>query len=48
MSDDLVNIRIGMWHFHINRRLQPTLSRNEYHRGYPDGVFAVYEFFGWL
>ena len=50
MSDRLINIRILDWHFGINRRWRPFLSRNRYHRenNWPDGKMAIYEFFNWL
>jgi len=47
MNNCLINIRIGMWHFQIDEKWNFRLSKNQYHRGYPDGRFAVYSFFGW-
>jgi hypothetical protein len=50
MSDLLINIRVGLYHFQLRRWWTSPwfeVSRNDYHRGYKDGFFAVYEFFGW-
>jgi len=47
MSIDLVNIRIGLYHLHIEHGFRVRVGKNEAHRGYPHGFFAVYEFFGW-
>ena len=45
MSNDIINIRLGVWHLHIERPWKMYISKNEYHRGNPDGLFAVYEFY---
>jgi len=42
MSDLVVNVRVGLYHFTVSRRGVPRVLRNEYHRGYPDGFFRVY------
>lgn len=47
MSDLLINIRLGVWHFQITRSLKVSVSRNARHEGYPHGRFQVYEFLGW-
>jgi hypothetical protein len=44
MSDLILNIRFGLWHFQITYRLRFRISKNEYHRGYPHGRFALHEF----
>ncbi|HIE4193238.1 MULTISPECIES: hypothetical protein [Burkholderia] len=46
MSNDLFNIRIGIYHFRLERGFRARVSRNDYHRGYPDGFFRVYTAFG--
>jgi hypothetical protein len=49
MSSDIINIRIGLYHLHVERGFRVWIGRNNWHRekGYPDGRFAVYKFFGW-
>jgi hypothetical protein len=49
MSSDLINIRIGSYHLHIERGFRIRVGRNDYHKqkGWPDGYFAVYQFFGY-
>lgn len=52
MSNLIVNIRIGMYHIQVVQlsdwwprgfNWPITISKNEAHRGYPDGFFRVYE-----
>lgn len=44
MSDLILNLRVGMYHLQINYKLAVKVTKNEAHRGYPDGFFALYEF----
>ena len=46
MSDNLINIRIGIYHFQLKNTWKFKVSRNNSHIGYPHGFFKVYEFFG--
>ena len=46
MSDTLVNIRLGVFHLQLTKSWRIRVSRNEFHRGNPDGRFAIYELFG--
>ncbi|WP_156382264.1 MULTISPECIES: hypothetical protein [unclassified Aureimonas] len=46
MSDCLVNVRIGLFHFQLSKSWRLRFSRNDFHRGYPDGRVAIYELFG--
>jgi hypothetical protein len=46
MGDCYVNIRIGLWHFQVTHDWTVRVSKNEFHRGYPQGRFAVYDLFG--
>lgn len=47
MSDLLVNIRIGLYHFQLARSFKVRISRNDFHKGCPYGWFKVYEFMGY-
>lgn len=48
MDNTIVNIRFGMWHFQVERGTWKfTWTKNEYHKGYPDGILQVYSFFRW-
>lgn len=49
MENRLVNVRLFSWHFSIDERWRPSLSRNRWHKehGWADGYFKVYLFFGW-
>jgi hypothetical protein len=47
MSDLVINIRVGLYHFQVSRTMRIRLSRNETHVGYRHGFFAVYKFF-WI
>lgn len=47
MSDLIINIRIGLYHFQLNKMIIPRFMKNEAHRGYPDGFFSVYQFPFW-
>jgi len=47
MSDLVINIRIGLYHFQLTRSFKIRISRNAMHEGYPFGRFKVYEFFGY-
>ena len=44
MSDCLINIRVGLYHFQLKRNFRIRIARNEAHLGYPKGRFEVYEF----
>ncbi|WP_158555079.1 hypothetical protein [Fulvimarina endophytica] len=46
MSDTIVNIRIGLYHFQNSKRWRPRWSKNAFHFGYPEGRLAIYELFG--
>lgn len=46
MSDLIINIRIGLYHFQVSRTGRPRISRNDAHIGYPYGFFGLYEFPG--
>lgn len=46
MSDLIINIRVGLYHFQV-KKWSISIKRNDVHKGYPDGFFWVYEFFGW-
>lgn len=46
MSDLIINIRVGLYHFHVSRRLRVRVSRNDAHVGYPDGFCRVYTLLG--
>lgn len=46
MDDSIINIRLGLYHFQLDRSWRPRWSKNEYHRGYPEGRFAIYNLFG--
>lgn len=47
MSDLLINIRVGLYHFQLTRSFKASISRNAFHEGCPHGWFKVYEFMGW-
>lgn len=47
MSDLLINIRVGLYHFQLTRSFKVRISRNAMHEGYPFGRFKVYEFVGY-
>jgi hypothetical protein len=47
MSDTHINIRIGLYHFQLTRDFRIRIARNDYHIGYPNGFFKIYEFMGW-
>lgn len=44
MSDLLINIRVGLYHFKLTKIWTIKVSKNEYHRGYPYGFFQIHEF----
>lgn len=46
MSDTIINVRFGLYHLQLTKSWRPSISRNDFHRGYPDGRFAIYELFG--
>lgn len=49
----MINIRIGLYHFQVYQVRDwrscgiGRISRNEMHRGYPQGIMTVYKFFRW-
>lgn len=43
MSDLILNIRIGLYHLQVTQQWRFRIRRNNSHRGYPDGFFAVYQ-----
>ena len=46
MSNCYVNIRFGCWHLQVTKSWRPRISYNDFHQGWPEGFFAVYDFFG--
>ncbi len=46
MNDCLLNVRIRVWHFQITKDWKFRISRNEYHKGNPEGSFAIYTLWG--
>lgn len=44
MSDNIINIRIGLYHLQVKKTWRLRILRNDYHKGYPDGFFAIYQF----
>ena len=46
MSDLLINIRIGLYHFQLTNQYKMTIKRNDAHKDNHDGYFSIYEFFG--
>ena len=42
MSDAVINIRLGLYHFQLLRGWRFRISRNDHHRGLPHGFFQVY------
>jgi hypothetical protein len=47
MSDLIINIRVGLYHFQVTEKYRIKILKNIVHKGYPNGFFWVYEFFGW-
>lgn len=46
MSNLIINIRVGLYHFQVERGFRTfRISRNESHAGYPDGFFQIHQFF---
>lgn len=46
MSNEIINIRFGLYHFKVDKGFTNIrISKNEYHRGYPDGFFKVHCWF---
>lgn len=46
MSDLWINIRFGLYHLQIGPR-GVEFNRNDYHIGFPHGVFKIYKFLWW-
>lgn len=46
MGNCYVNIRVGLYHLQVFKDWTWRTSRNNHHRGYKHGRFAVYDFFG--
>ncbi len=44
MGNMRINIRLFMWHFQVTDNWKFSFSYNEYHKGYPDGWFSIYDF----
>jgi len=49
MSDLIINIRIGLYHFQLSKKWEFGIEKNIAHIGYPHGFFKIYDFFpkGW-
>jgi hypothetical protein len=46
MGNFFINFRIGVWSIQLTRDWKPSVRRNDYHKGYPEGVLGLYDFFG--
>lgn len=44
MSDLRINIRVFTWHFKVTDDWKFIITQNLYHKGSPDGWFAIYDF----
>lgn len=47
MSDLIINIRVGLYHLQVTDKYRVKILKNLAHKGYSNGFFYVYEFFGW-
>ena len=47
VSDLIVNIRIGAYHFQITNKWRVSFERNPYHVGRKQGLIEVFQFFGY-
>ena len=47
MSELIINIRIGLYHFQVDKKIKIRIVRNDFHKGYNDGFFRIYEFLGY-
>lgn len=46
MSNLIINIRVGLYHLQVTNDYKVEIVYNDAHKGFPDGFFAIYEFFG--
>lgn len=46
MDNTWINIRVGLYHFQSSPDDWFRIARNDCHKGYPNGFFAIYNFFG--
>lgn len=45
MSNLYINIRFGMYHLQVTNDWKVSITKNEFHRGYPYGYFKIHQFF---
>lgn len=44
MGTTRINIRFFLWHLQVSKNWKFSWIRNDAHKGFPDGWFAVYDF----